>query len=139
MQLKKITRIGAMILFALSTIFWITIAMSDEADGGMITPMIVLSYLALFISTGLALYYSVMTLLKSPSLKKTLMYFGIFIAIFLVGLATGSSEEFVARDGTVMATALDSRLTSAGLFMFYILAAIAIGLMFYTSFWKLKK
>jgi hypothetical protein len=67
------------------------------------------------------------------------MYFGIFIAIFLVGLATGSSEEFVARDGTVMATALDSRLTSAGLFMFYILAAIAIGLMFYTSFWKLKK
>ena len=139
MQLKKITRIGAMILFALSTIFWITIAMSDEADGGMITPMIVLSYLALFISTGLALYYSVMTLLKSPSLKKTLMYFGIFIAIFLVGLATGSSEEFVARDGTVMATALDSRLTSAGLFMFYILAAIAIGSMFYTSFWKLKK
>ena len=139
MQLKKITRVGAMILFALSTIFWITIAMSDEADGGMITPMIVLSYLALFISTGLALYYSVMTLLKSPSLKKTLMYFGIFIAIFLVGLATGSSEEFVARDGTVMATALDSRLTSAGLFMFYILAAIAIGLMFYTSFWKLKK
>lgn len=139
MQLKKITRIGAMVLFALSTIFWITIAMSDEADGGMITPMIVLSYLALFISTGLALYYSVMTLLKSPSLKKTLMYFGIFIAIFLVGLATGSSEEFVARDGTVMATALDSRLTSAGLFMFYILAVIAIGLMFYTSFWKLKK
>jgi hypothetical protein len=139
MQLKKITRIGAIVLFALSTIFWITIAMSDEADGGMITPMIVLSYLALFISTGLALYYSVMTLLKSPSLKKTLMYFGIFIAIFLVGLATGSSEEFVARDGTVMATALDSRLTSAGLFMFYILAVIAIGLMFYTSFWKLKK
>jgi apolipoprotein N-acyltransferase len=98
MQLKKITRIGAMILFALSTIFWITIAMSDEADGGMITPMIVLSYLALFISTGLALYYSVMTLLKSPSLKKTLMYFGIFIAIFLARGAPDRSPFTVLLD-----------------------------------------
>jgi hypothetical protein len=139
MQLKKITRIGALILFVLATIFWVTIAMSDETDGGLIMPMILLSYLAIIIATGLALYYSIMALLKSPNLKKTLMYIGIFIAIFLIGLATGSSEEYVAKDGAVMATALDSRLASAGLFMFYILAIIAVGLMIYTSFAKLKK
>jgi hypothetical protein len=139
MQIKKITRIGAMIVFALTTIFWLTIVLADEDDGGLITPMIILSYIVMVVSAGLALYYSIMSLINSPNLKKTLMYIGIFIAIFLLGLATGSSDEFVAKDGTVMATALDSRLTSAGLFMFYVLAIISVVLLVYTSFYKLKK
>jgi len=139
MQITKITKIGAIIVFVLTTIFWLTIMLADEADGGLITPMIILSYIVMVVSAGLALYYSVMALLKSPNLKKTLMYIGVFLGIFLVGLATGTGEEVIAKDGTIMATAIDSRLTSAGLFMFYILAIISIGLLLYTSFFKLRK
>lgn len=145
MQIKQITRIGVLVLFVLATICWVGIALSDEVDesarptGGMMTiPIIILGYIATAIAAFIAIFYSVTTLLKSPNLKKTLLYFGIFIGLFLVGLALGSGTELV-KDGEQVVSAFGSRMVSAGLFMFYVLALAAIGLMIYTSFWKLKK
>ena len=146
MQLKQITRIGVLVLLALAGLFWIFIAASDEVDdaarptGGMMTmPLIILGYIATFVAAGLALFYSLTSLLKNPYAKKVFINIGIFIAIFLVGLATGGSQAYFDKDGVMVASSFGSRMVSAGLFTFYVLAIAAIGLMIYTSFAKLKK
>lgn len=138
MQLKQMTRIGVLVMLALAAICWVSILATDDVEGGLITPFIFLAYLTVIIAAGLALFYSVTSLLKSPNAKKVFINIGIFIGIFILGLVLGSGEE-VIKDGEVMVTAFGSRMVSAGLFMFYVLALAAIGLMIYTSFAKLKK
>lgn len=132
------TRIGVLVMLALAAICWVSILATDDVEGGLITPFIFLAYLTVIIAAGLALFYSVTSLLKSPNAKKVFINIGIFIGIFILGLVLGSGEE-VIKDGEVMVTAFGSRMVSAGLFMFYVLALAAIGLMIYTSFAKLKK
>ena len=139
MQLKQMTRIGVMVLLALAAICWITIVATEDNEGGLITPFIFLAYLTVIIAAGLALFYSITALLKSPNAKKVFINIGIFLGIFIVGLAVGGSDVYTNKDGDIVATAFGSRMVSAGLFMFYVLAAAAIFLMIYTSFAKLKK
>ena len=72
MNLKKFTRIGVLLLSALSVVFLATIMGSDAPDGGMILPFILVSYIAVFVATGLVLYYSIKNLMASKNIKKTL-------------------------------------------------------------------
>lgn len=138
MQIKKITRIGVMILLALAAVCWVSIIATDDDNGGLISPFIYLAYLTVIIAAGLSIYYSIVALAKSKNAKKVLINFTVFIGIFIVGLIVGKGEE-VIKDGEVVATAFGSRMVSAGLFMFYVLAAGAILLMIYTSFARIKK
>lgn len=138
MNLKKFTRLGVLLLSALSIVFLATILASDDKEGGLIQPFILLSYLTVIIATGLVLYYSIKNLMASKNIKKTLMPFGAFLLLFVVSYLVANSDP-VVKNGVEVISSSGSKLVSAGLNMFYILALAAFGLLIYSSFARLKK
>ncbi|GGD19013.1 hypothetical protein [Flavobacterium orientale] len=138
MNFKKLTRLAAIVISLLAVVFWATIAFSSEIDGGMITPMIYVAFLVLIIAIVLALGYTFKNLAsKKGDLKKTFISVGAFLGIFLVSFLLADSTPVKVESGEVSSTT--SRLVSTGLNAFYILALVAIGLMFFTGYNRLKK
>lgn len=138
MNLKKFTRIGVLLLSALSVVFLATIMGSDAPDGGMILPFISVSYIAVFVATGLVLYYSIKNLMASKNIKKTLMPFALFILLFVFSYVIANSDPFIKNEVEILSSS-GSKLVSAGLNMVYILALAAFGLLIYSSFARFKK
>lgn len=146
MQIKKLTRIGVLILSLLAFVFWFFIAGSDSVneqgkpDGGFMTsPFIFMAFLTVIVAVALTLFYSLKGLFASKDLKKNLMPFAIFIGLFLVCLVIANGGEVVKDNKLMMEAGFGSRMVSAVLNMFYILISAAFFLLIYASFGKLKK
>jgi hypothetical protein len=139
MNLNKLTRILVIVISLLSVVFWTTIAFSSEMDGGLISPMITLSIVVLLIAIAFVLYYTVKNLAsqKGTELKKTFIGVGAFLAVMVISFIVADSEPLTVGGEEFSSTT--SRLVSTGLNAFYILALVAIGLMFFTGYNRIKK
>lgn len=139
MNLNKLTRILVIVISLLSVVFWTTIAFSSEMDGGLISPMITLSIVVLLIAIAFVLYYTVKNLAsqKGSELKKTFIGVGAFLAVMVISFIVADSEPLTVGGEEFSSTT--SRLVSTGLNAFYILALVAIGLMFFTGYNRIKK
>ena len=85
--------------------------------------MFIISYVLILISILAAIASGAKNIISSPkALKKTLLYTGVFVAIFIVSYILAMGE-----------TNTTERWVSTGLIAFYILAAFAIGLLAFTG------
>ncbi|MDP2159755.1 MAG: hypothetical protein Q8K02_04690 [Flavobacterium sp.] len=138
MNFKSLTRLSAIVISLLAVVFWATIAFSSEEDGGMISPMIYVAFLVLIIAIVLVLGYTFKNLAsKKGDLKRTFISIGAFVGVLLVSYVLADSTPVKVEAGEVSSTT--SKLVSTGLNAFYILALVAIGLMFFTGYNRLKK
>lgn len=139
MNLNKLTRILVIVISLLSVVFWATIAFSSEMDGGLISPMINLSIVVLLIAVAFVLYYTIKNLAsqKGSELKKTFIGVGAFLAVIVVSFIVADSEPLSVGGEDFSSTT--SKMVSTGLNAFYILAIVAIGLMFFTGYNRIKK
>lgn len=139
MNLNKLTRILVIVISLLSVVFWTTIAFSSEMDGGLISPMITLSIVVLLIAIAFVLYYTVKNLAsqKGSELKKTFIGVGAFLAVMIISFIVADSEPLTVGGEEFSSTT--SKMVSTGLNAFYILALVAIGLMFFTGYNRIKK
>ncbi|MBS4040734.1 MAG: hypothetical protein KGZ81_09060 [Flavobacteriales bacterium] len=145
MNLKKFTRIAVLALSVISIILWFFVATSDSVDeqgrpdGGVMTsPLIFTSLIITFVTVVLTLIYSFKGILSSNNLKKTLTPFALMIGLFILSYIIGNSDP-VIKDGVEIVSSGTSKLVSASLNMFYILALAAFGLLLYSSFVRFKK
>lgn len=139
MNLKKLTRLLVIVLSVLSIVFLATIMMADAQDGGMIAPYIYVAYLMLLIAIVFVLYYTFKNLAsKKGELKKTFMSIGAFLGVFLVAFIFADGTAVPLKDGGEVSS-FASKMVSTGLNAFYILALVAIGLMVFTGYNRIKK
>lgn len=138
MNLNKLTKILVIVASLLAVVFWATIAFSSEEEGGMITPMIYVSFTVLAVAVLLVLLYTFKNILsKKGELKKTFISVGAFLGVIIIA--------FVLADGTPLKvngeefSSTTSKFVSTGLNTFYIVALVAIALMFLTGYNRIKK
>jgi predicted small integral membrane protein len=138
MNLNKLTKILVIVASLLAVIFWATIAFSSEEEGGMITPMIYVAFAVLAVAIVLVLLYTVKNLAsKKGELKKTFISVGAFLGVILVAFLLADSTP-VTVGGEEFSTTT-SKMVSTGLNTFYIVATVAIALMFLTGYNRIKK
>jgi hypothetical protein len=140
MNFNLISKLVSIIISLVGVIFLVTVLTADDREGGLIEPFIYLSYITLGISVVIVLLYTIINMAskQGKDLKRTFISFGAFIAILVVSYVFAEGTAVALKDGgEVSATA--SRLVSAGLNAFYILAALAIVLMFVSGFNRIKK
>jgi membrane protease YdiL (CAAX protease family) len=138
MNLNKLTKILVIVASLLAVVFWTTIAFSSEEEGGMITPMIYVAFVVLAVASVLVLLYTFKNLAaKKGELKRTFISIGAFLGVILVAFLLADSTP-VKVGGEEFSSTI-SKLVSTGLNTFYIVAIVAIGLMFFTGYNRIKK
>lgn len=138
MNLNKLTKILVIVASLLAVIFWATIAFSSEAEGGMITPMIYVAFAVLAVAIVLVLLYTVKNLASNKGeLKKTFISVGAFLGVILVAFLLADSTPVTVGGEEFSSTT--SKMVSTGLNTFYIVAIVAIALMFLTGYNRIKK
>lgn len=140
MNFKLISRILALIISIVGIIFLITVLSAEEKEGGLIEPFIYLSYLTVGISIALVLVYTIMNLAskQGKDLKRTFVSFGAFLAIIFLSYIFAEGGAVALKDGGEVSDSA-SKLVSTGINAFYILGAVAIFLMFFSGFNRIKK
>ena len=146
-MLHKILKIIALILSVLGAIWLVRIllagdtAIEDSADlqSSLVTPFIYIAYLTIAIAIVFVLIFVLKNLFSSgSSLKSTLIGIGAFLAVVVISYVMASGEEVQMRDGDVLSAGA-SRWVETGIYMFYILALVAIGAMVFSGVKKLAK
>jgi hypothetical protein len=148
MNLQKIIKLVAAVVGVLSIFFLIRIIgagddaldTSPELQDSIVTPFMYIAYIILGIMVALVVVFSVKHMFtNAATLKKTLTNVGAFVLLALVayfGFASG--VETPLRDGEVL-TASNSQLVGAGLYLFYFLVFIAVGIMLFSGIKKMIK
>lgn len=137
MNLNKLSRLIVIVLSIISIVFLATIMASDAPDGGMIEPFIYVAYITLFIAIVLVLVYTLKNL-ASKDLKKTLISVGSFLAVLLIAFIFADGTPVPLKDGGEVSS-FASKMVSTGLNAFYLLALIAVGLMIFTGYNRIKR
>ncbi|WP_333809472.1 hypothetical protein [Flavobacterium sp.] len=141
MNLHKVTKIAAIVISVLSLVFLGGLMASDDAaNSSWISPLIYLSYVILIACIALVLIYVFKNLFsKKDDLKKTFIFIGLFVALILVSFILADGTEVKSPSNEIIASESTSKWVSTGLNMFYLLAVVAVGTMFWTGFNKIKK
>ena len=141
MNLHKVTKIAAIVISILSLVFLGGLMASDDAaNSSWITPLIYLSYVILIACIALVIIYVFKNLFsKKDDLKKTFIFIGLFVALILVSFILADGTEVKSPSNEIIASESTSKWVSTGLNMFYLLAVVAVGTMFWTGFNKIKK
>lgn len=141
MNLHKVTKIAAIVISVLSLVFLGGLMASDDAaNSSWISPLIYLSYVILIACIALVLIYVFKNLFsKKDDLKKTFIFIGLFVALILVSFISADGTEVKSPSNEIIASESTSKWVSTGLNMFYLLAVVAVGTMFWTGFNKIKK
>ena len=148
MNLQKIIKLVAAIVGVLSIFFLIRIIgagdenlkASPDLQDSIVSPFMYVAYIILGIMVALVVVFSLKHMFtNAATLKKTLINVGAFLLLALVayfGFANG--VETPLRDGEVL-TAGNSQLVGAGLYLFYFLVFIAVGIMLFSGIKKMIK
>jgi hypothetical protein len=110
---------------------------SASAQQSFVTPFIWLSYLVLAVIIVLVLFFVIKGLFKG-NIKNTLISVGSFLLIIGIAYVVTDGEAITLKDGDIL-SASASHWVSAGLVVFYILAAVAVGAMVLSGIRKLVK
>jgi hypothetical protein len=148
MNLQKIIKLVAAIVGVISIFFLIRIIgagddaleASPDLQDSIVSPFMYIAYIILGIMVLLVVLFSIKHMFSNPAtLKKTLINVGAFLALALIayfGFANGVETQL--RDGEVL-TAGNSQLVGAGLYLFYFLVFIAVGIMLFNGIKKMIK
>ena len=138
MNLYKITKLGVLILGAISVLLYIIVSSTTEqiiADNGSLSLnlFLIISYITMVLSVGFVLYFIFKALLSDKEKMKTfLKYFGITLVIIIVTYFISDNTPYEKYNiGEVY-----SRVISTGLNLFYITGLATIAALLYTSFKK---
>lgn len=139
MALHKILKIVALILSIAGIVFLaMLIAKGDEtvkATGEGVDGYLYTAY-AIFALVLLFVVFFVLKGIFSGNLKKTLLSVGAFLLVVVIGYVLADGVETQMRDGEVL-SASGSKWVGAGLYVFYILAILAIGAMIFSGIKKM--
>lgn len=110
---------------------------SADTQASVLAPIMFLSYFVMA-AVVLLVVISVIKDLIHGNIMKTLVSIGVFAVIVLVGYLIASPEVPVGIDASEVSVS-GAQWVGAGLIVFYILAAIAIGAMIFSGIKKLAK
>ena len=100
---------------------------ASMGDYGVVTPLVSIAIAILLITVAITVVFSLLNLASSTQkLKKSLLFIGLFIIVVVAAFAASSGVETPLKDGELLSSN-GSRWVEAGIRMFYILAALAIG------------
>jgi len=140
MNIQTIVKIISAVFGLLGVVFLFRIiGVGDEeikmaasmGDYGVVSPLVSLAIAILFVTIAVTVVFSLINLASSPQkLKKSLLFIVCFIVVIGLAFAISSGVETPLKDGKIL-SASGSRWVEAGIRMFYILAASAIGSMMF--------
>jgi hypothetical protein len=145
MTLHKILKYVALVLGLIGIVFLVRILLADDgsivasadAQESLITPFLWLAYFILLITLVLVAFFVIKGLFRGD-IKTTLISIGAFALVIVIAYVLTDGSEVQLKDGGTL-SASGSHWVSAGLGMFYILGAIAVGAMFLSGVKKLIK
>jgi len=145
MTLHKVLKYLALVIGVIGLVLLARVVMTgDEAiknsadlQGSVLVPIMYLSY---FVIAAIILLVAVSVIkdLLSGDIKKTLISVAVFAVIVLAGYLLADGVETEMNSGEML-SANSSQWVGAGLIVFYILAAVAIGAMIFSGVKKLAK
>lgn len=146
MSIVKIMRIVVAVVGVFAAIFLVRIiSVGDDVikagQDSVVQPLMYMAYVALIVTIGIVLFFTIINLIKKPSLlKKTLINVGLFAVIIVIGYVLSSGTDldlrpFISKGLDV--TESTSKYVGMGLITFYLLTVIAIGTMIYSGVKKL--
>lgn len=140
MNIQTIVKIISAVFGLLGVVFLFRIiGVGDEeikmaasmGDYGVVSPLVSVAIAILFVTIAVTVVFSLINLASSPQkLKKSLLFIVCFIVVIGLAFAISSGVETPLKDGEIL-SASGSRWVEAGIRMFYILAALAIGSMMF--------
>lgn len=138
----KIYKILLIIAGVIGAVLWFMLPSGDvpvdeAAANSNVNLMFIVSYVLFGIAVLLTVLFSVKSLFSHHKLKEMLISLVAFAVILVVSYALASGSEVTTTDGSVLATAETSKLVGGGLIAFYILAAIAVLAMIFSSVKKI--
>ncbi len=108
-----------------------------EIAESSVTPLYSLTLVIFIVTIVVTLFAVFSTMAKNPgSLKNTVIGIVAFIVVLGIGYVLADGVETPLKDGEVL-SAGGSKLVGMGLYAFYFLAAVAVGLMFLSGVKKL--
>ncbi|UZO81268.1 hypothetical protein NBT05_02045 [Aquimarina sp. ERC-38] len=111
----------------------------EDMAYGAVNPLYMLTLVVFVIAIIATLITVFSALAKNPGgLKNTLIGIVAFLVILGIGYVLAEGVETTMKDGEML-SATESKLVGAGLYSFYILAIIAIGMMIVSGVQKLIK
>ncbi len=113
------------------------ISASASTQSSVVTPMLWLSYMVLLVVIVLVVFFVIKGLFRG-NIKNTLIAVGAFLLIVVIAYLITDGNQIDLKDGGTL-SASASHWVSAGLVIFYILAAIAVGAMVVSGIRKLIK
>lgn len=146
MKLEKILKIVILLVGVICAFFaFRVLAAGDDAlkadvglQSSLVSPFLVVAYIVFAITTGVTLIFTVLNLFKTPALlKKALIGIGAFLVVIIISFVLAKSE--VTTVGDVSLSASGTKWVGTGLFTFYFLIVIAVGLIAYTGIRKAIK
>ncbi|HSM62924.1 MAG TPA: hypothetical protein VK833_03190 [Gillisia sp.] len=145
MTLHKILKYVALVLGLIGIVFLVRILLADDgsivasadAQESLITPFLWLAYFILLITLVIVAFFVIKGLF-SGDIKTTLISVGAFVLVIVIAYVLTDGTEVQLKDGGTL-SASASHWVSAGLAMFYILGAIAVGAMLLSGVKKLIK
>lgn len=145
MTIHKILKYFALVIGVIGLILLGRIIMAgDDAieasaseQQGLITPFIYLAYLVLAVVLVLVAFYVIKGLFRG-NIKNTLISVGAFVLIIAIAYVLTDGAPVELKDGGTL-SANASHWVSTGLYVFYILAIVAVGAMVLSGVRKLIK
>ncbi|QAA82510.1 hypothetical protein EI546_12625 [Aequorivita sp. H23M31] len=140
MALHKILKIVAMLLSVAGIIFLaMIIAKGDEevaATGYGLNGFLYVAYITFAITVLFVLYFVIKGIF-SGNIKNTLISVGAFLLIVLISYLLADGTPMQTRD--ISLSASGSKWVDTGLYVFYIMAVLAIASMIFSGFKKITR
>ena len=141
MALHKIIKIVGLLLSVAGIILLAMIVSNGDevvqSTGEGLDPFMYVAY----ITMGIAVVITVLFALKgifAGDIKKTLISLGVLIAVVVISYILADGVQSTTRDGAII-TASTDKWIGTGLYVFYILAVVAVGAMVFSGIKKLAK
>ena len=148
MKIQNIIKIVSAIIGVLAAFFLLRIIGTGDddikmaasmGDFGAVSPLVELAQIVLLITISVTLIFTLLGLFSDPAkLKKAAISVGLFLVVIVISYLISDGIETPLKDGEVL-SASAARLVGAGIRTFYILAALAIGLMLFSGVTRIIK
>ena len=146
MTLHKILKYLAIVIGVVGLILWGRVLMagddsietSADVQASVVTPFLYVAYFVFAVIILLVLFFVIKGLFRG-NIKNTLISVGAFAAIVIVAYLLADGQAVYDRDGIMAVSESGSRWVGAGLYTFYMLAVIAVGIMIVSGIKKLIK
>lgn len=146
MNLHKILKYLAIVIGIVGLILWGRVLMagddsietSADVQASVVTPFLYVAYFVFAVIVLLVLFFVIKGLF-SGNIRNTLIAVGAFALIVVISYLLADGQAVYDRDGVMAVSESGSKWVGAGLYTFYILAVIAVGIMLVSGIKKLIK